>query len=173
MMKNSIRLLSFLLLIFIASESHAQNDVEIKWYSFEDAVAESRKQPRKLFIDVYTHWCGWCKRMDATTFKDPEVVNYITKNYYPVKLDAETKDTIQFAGKSFVYQAQYKANEIALSLMGGKMSYPTYIFLDEEFNMLSPVPGYLAPDAMMNVLKYFGEGIFKNVTWEEYSQKGK
>ncbi len=166
-------LLAALLVLPKNAYSQGNQNAEIKWYSFEDAVALSKKNPKKLFIDVYTHWCGWCKRMDATTFKDPAIVDYLNKNYYPIKLDAETKDTILFADKAFVFQPAYKANEIALSLLGGKMSYPSYVFLSEEFEMLTPVPGYLDVAALMNILKYFGDGIYKTVTWEEYSKTGK
>src|SRR5215510_7762864 len=75
----------------------SQSD-EIKWMSFQDAVEKNKTEPKKMFIDVYTGWCGWCKRMDATTFKDPTVVNYMNKYFRAVKLDAETKDTIHFQG---------------------------------------------------------------------------
>ena len=48
---------------------------------FEEAVAKSEKAPKKLFIDVYTDWCGWCKKMDKTTFAETEVAKYINENY--------------------------------------------------------------------------------------------
>ena len=170
-----IRFSFVLMLMFVGLGVHGQESktAEVKWYSFEDAVAKSKASPKKLFIDVYTNWCGWCKRMDATTFQDPVVVNYLNNNYYPVKLNAERKDSVIFADKIFVYQPQYKANEIALSLLGGKMSYPTYVFLDEQFNMLTPLPGYMDSATLMNVLKYFGDGVYQSVSWEEYNKVGK
>ena len=57
---------------------------------------------KKVFIDLYTNWCGWCKRMDLTTFSDPVIVNYIKNNYYTVKFDGETKDTIVFNNHQFI-----------------------------------------------------------------------
>ena len=48
------------------------------------------------------------------------------------------------------------------------MSYPTYVFLDEQFNLLAPVPGFMPPESIMPVLKYFGEDIYKTKTWQEY-----
>ena len=58
--------------------------------------------PKKVFIDLYTSWCGWCKRMDATTFKQRAIVEYMNQKYYAVKFDAETRDTINFNGHSFI-----------------------------------------------------------------------
>ena len=74
----------------------------VKWYTFEEAVALNKKEPRKIFIDVYTDWCGWCKKMDETTFSKPEIAKILNKDYYAVKFDAESLDTINFAGTRFV-----------------------------------------------------------------------
>ncbi|MEL7425057.1 MAG: DUF255 domain-containing protein, partial [Bacteroidota bacterium] len=41
---------------------------EIQWLSWDEAIARMATEPKKIFVDVYTGWCGWCKRMDATTF---------------------------------------------------------------------------------------------------------
>jgi len=144
----------------------------IQWVSFEEAVRLSEKNPKKVFIDIYTNWCGWCKKMDATTFKEAEVVKFINANFYPVKLNAETKDTIRFREKEFKYVAEYKANELAISLLSGKMGYPSYVFLDEQFALLTPpVQSYLEKADLMPILQFYGNNIFKTKTWEEYSKK--
>jgi thioredoxin-related protein len=146
-------------------------ETAIKWMSFEEAVAMSRKSPKKMFIDVYTSWCGWCKKMDASTFKEPEVVKYINDNYYAVKLDAETKDTIRFQDKEFKFIPEYKSNEIAISLLSGKMGYPSYVFLDESFTLMSgPVQGFLQKNDMMAYLTYFGAGLHNQQEFETYRE---
>lgn len=155
--------------VFIHNSCHAQvAGKKIQWMSFEEAIKQNQKEPKKIFIDVYTQWCGWCKKMDKSTFINDTVVDYMIKNYYAVKLDAETKDTIRFRDKDFVFKPEYKSNELAASLLNGKMSYPSFIFLDENFSMLSPLPGYQTPQQLMPVMKYFGENIYKNKKWEEY-----
>jgi thioredoxin-related protein len=129
---------------------------------------ENKTEPRKIFMDMYTHWCGWCKKMDASTFKDPKVVDYLNKKYYAVKFDAETKDTIKFRDHDFFFHADKRSNELAFSLMQGKMSYPTTLYLDETFALLSPVPGYITTDQIMPILTYFGDNIYKTQKWEEF-----
>ena len=76
------------LLAFIAvsfafnfSTTDAKAVTPVKWYSLEEAVALQKKKPKKIFIDMYTDWCGWCKRMDATTFTDPAVSAYLNENF--------------------------------------------------------------------------------------------
>ena len=75
-------------LAFVPKDSSSQ----VNWLSFEDAVNSSQQEQRKIFIDVYTDWCGWCKKMDATTFSDPEVVEILQNKFYHVKFNAEQRD---------------------------------------------------------------------------------
>ena len=96
----------FILLFFISNFANAQKHVgPIKWLSLQEADSLYQKNPKPIFIDVYTDWCGWCKRMDATTFQDDNIAQYLNTNFYPVKLDAETNDSIRFQGKMY-YNSQ-------------------------------------------------------------------
>ena len=50
--------------------------------SMQDLIEKSKIEPRPIFVDVYTDWCGWCKKMDRDTFQNPKVVAYMNKQYY-------------------------------------------------------------------------------------------
>ncbi|MEB8329703.1 DUF255 domain-containing protein [Flavobacteriaceae bacterium KMM 6897] len=167
----------FLLCIGIALISFSITAQEVAWISWDEAVKKSQtdKKPKKIFIDVYTDWCGWCKKMDKDTFQNPEVASYMAKNFYMVKMDGEGKDPIEFKGKTykFVPQGRNGYHEFAAALMQGKMSYPTTIFLDEQLNMLSPVPGYQKPEPFLNIAQYFGDNIYKEKDWKTYTGQSK
>lgn len=169
MIKFRLIIFSILLTGFFANSYHSCFSQDINWLSFEEAVRV--KKPKKTFIDIYTHWCGWCKRMDATTFKDSAIVNYLNTNYNAVKLNAETKDTIYYNEKRFIYTKDYKANELAISLLNGKMGYPSFVVLDEQFNLLTVFPGYIEPKELLMLLKYFAEEVYKTMPWEDYKAK--
>ena len=168
---KNIFLVAFLL---ISAGSQAQ---EVKWLSWNEAaaLAATDKNPKKVFVDVYTDWCGWCKKMDKDTFQNPEVASYMTENFYMVKLDGEGAEPIEFKGKTykFVPSGRKGYHELAAALMQGRLSYPTTIFLDEKFNMLSPVPGYQKPEPFLNIARYFGEDIYKEKDWKTYAEAGK
>ncbi len=141
------------------SEDGAQS-AEIKWMSFEEAVEASKSQSKKFFIDVYTDWCGWCKRMDKDTYTHPIIVELINEYYWPVKLDAEMKETVKVFGQEFVNEFPDKRrnpHQLAIALLNGKMSYPSVVYLDEKGNMIKAIPGYQKPDGMEPILNFFAE----------------
>lgn len=129
------------------------------------------KEPRKIVIDVYTDWCGWCKKMDKSTFSDPEVARLVNKHFYAVKLDAEGKKPITLKGQTFNYKEEYRSHELAAALLQGQMSYPTTVYLDESMNMLAPVPGYLDAKNFSTILRYFGENHHKSMNFQEYEKQ--
>lgn len=146
---------------------------EIQWMSIEDAyeLTLTEENPKKIFIDVYTDWCGWCKRMDKATFQNEEVATYMNEHYYNVKFDAEQKESVEILGNTFKFvpQGNRGYHELAAALLNGKMSYPTVVFLNRKFEMLSPVPGYQESLAFMNIAKYFGDNIYLETSWQDYS----
>jgi thioredoxin-related protein len=143
---------------------------KIEWLTWEQAVAKMEKEPRLIMVDVYTDWCGWCKRMDATTMQDQRIIQQINQNYYAVKMDGEYRKDIVFRDRTykFVAQGHRGYHELPAELMSGKMSYPTLVFLDQEYAIIQPLPGYQEATQLEQVLAYFGGGHYKTTPWESF-----
>ena len=163
----------YVLLLFTALISITATGQEVNWLSWDEAaaLAKNDKNPKKIFVDVYTDWCGWCKKMDKDTFQNASVAKYMTDNFYMVKMDGEGKDPIEFRGKTYKFVASGRRgyHELAAALLQGRLSYPTVVFMDENLNMLSPVPGYQKPEPFLNIARYFGDDIYKKQDWKTYS----
>lgn len=156
----------------VVSKPPQAND-KIKWYTLEEAVQLNKATKKKIIIDLYTDWCGWCKVMERNTFSNSKIVNYINKKFYPVKLNAETKESINFNDKRFDYisQGQKGYNEFALMITGGRLSYPSTVFIDEDSNIIQSIPGYLDAEKFYQILNYFGENRYKDTPWEVYEKQ--
>ncbi|MBO4874215.1 MAG: thioredoxin family protein [Bacteroidales bacterium] len=156
---------------------------QVKWMGIEEAMRKQDSMPKTVMIDMYTDWCGWCKKMDAETFSNPELAAYINANFYPVKFNAETTDTIMFPIKHTDEKTGEVTSELkpfinlqtgnrsphllAQMLLSGRMSYPTIVFIDFEGNV-APVPGYQTVENLEPLLIYFAERINKYSPWNEY-----
>lgn len=149
------------------------NAQKINWMTFEEAIELNKENPKKIFIDVYTDWCGWCTKMDQTTFTDSEVVKYMNENFYPVKLNAEQKEPIEYNGHTFTYVAQGNrgTHQLAASLLQGKMSYPSYVFLNNDEKLITIVPGYSQASEFITILEFIGSDSFLTMTFEDFKNK--
>lgn len=130
---------------------------DINWLTLEQADAALKKNPEKsLFIDFYTDWCGWCKKMDLSTFKDPEVVKYINENFLAVKFDAEHKEEVKFKGKTYQYvsipNSRKGVNSFAYFTLRGRMSYPSYAVMTGEGKLDRLLAGYMTKDKLFEGL---------------------
>ncbi|MCW3093723.1 MAG: hypothetical protein JWP81_4792 [Ferruginibacter sp.] len=141
---------------------------KIEWLSFARMQEAYAKNPKPIIVDVYTGWCGWCKVMDKETYGNEKVAAYINEKYYAVKFDAETQEGIEWRGKKYGYNAQYKINELALYLLNGQLSYPTTVFLVTPDAKPAPLAGYLKPKEIESPLRFFGDGFYKTKNFPEY-----
>lgn len=149
----------------------AEAQEQVKWYSIEEAVQLAQEEPRLLVIDVYTDWCGWCKRMDATTFSDPAVAKMMNSHFYPVKLDAEGKEDIVIGDRTFKFVASGRRgyHEVAAIVTKGRLSYPTISYVDEQGRVLEAAPGYKNAEQFKLHLSYYVDEAYKSKTFEEYA----
>ncbi len=144
---------------------------EIEWLTIEEAYNRTQKEPRKTIVDVYTAWCGWCKVMERETYTNPEVIDYLNKTFYMVKLDAESRKEIVIGNTKYNFDEKTGANQVATLLLQGKLSYPTTVFLDDKYNMIQPLPGYLNAKAFHQIITYLGDEYNKKEPFDQYKEK--
>ena len=150
----------------------------IKWVTIEEAQALTKKAPKPLFVDVYTSWCGPCKMLDAKTFSDPKLAEYVNTHFYPVKFNAESGDPVTFKGQK-LENPDYNAANVGgrngthhltytIANVEGRIAYPTVVYLDSALNVLAPVQGLMSPEQMEPILAYFGEGHYKKQEYQAF-----
>ena len=166
-----LKYLVFVSILFFSFNLAGQNNIH--WITWNQMVANQKIEKKKVIVDLYTDWCGWCKKMDKTTFKNPVIVNYINKNFYAVKFNAEQKEDINFDGHiyKFVGSGRRGYHELAAALSQNRLSYPTYVFLDEDIKLLQVIPGYQQADMFEYIINYFGGGFYKNVPWAKFEKE--
>ena len=172
-MKNIIGFIfSFFTIIVFTSFTPTYKD-KINWLTIEEFNAAYAKNPKPVLVDLYTTWCGWCKEMDRTTYKNDKLATYVNDKYYAIKFDAESKRTVTFNGKQYKYNASRAANELAIYLSGNRLEFPTTVFMSTTAAQPASLAGYMKPKQMETILKYFGEKADKTETYVVFSKKMK
>jgi thioredoxin-related protein len=149
----------------------------IEWITIDQLAAKQAKEPRKVMVDLYTDWCGWCKKMDSGTFADANVSKYLGEKFYAVKFNAESPGKVTFKGKTYEFEAMGNrgANGLAVELgsFNGRLGYPTIVILDESLNKLETNPGYKDAASLLSLIKYYGDDHYKTLNFQQYQQIGK
>ncbi len=150
----------------------ATETASINWMSWSEAAVANKTDKKKIFIDVYTDWCGWCKKMDKTTFQDPAVIKELNDNFYAIKLDAEMKEDIDFNGSkfSFVKQGRKGSHQLAYALLDGRMGYPAFVILDENFHRVMLTPGYQKVEQLVPQLEYTSTEAYKTQNFQDFAK---
>ena len=150
----------------------SNGDSAIQWLSWDEAVKANETVKKKFFIDFYTDWCGWCKRMDKTTFTDPAVVKYINENFHPIKFNAEQKEDIVFQGRTFKWRAGGRngVHTLSYELLNGRLGYPSYVYLTPDFERILISPGYKPAPDLIKELEFVAGDHYETTSWDDYKK---
>lgn len=159
-----------------ASPAPTDSADDIQWMTFEEAVAQVKSDKeagldgKMVFIEIYATWCPYCKRLDANTMTDPEVIEMLNTRFYPVRLDGEAERDIAFNGHTFKFvpNGERGYHELAVGLSGGQLSYPTLVFINEDLQVVQPLAGYREPGELLPILSFFGDGHYTSTPWETF-----
>tara|TARA_Y100000746_G_scaffold114412_1_gene97854 strand:+ start:299 stop:820 length:522 start_codon:yes stop_codon:yes gene_type:complete len=141
---------------------------KIQWLSLSEVQKKMKSKPKKVLIDIYTDWCGPCKRMSKYTFTNSEVIKIINKEFYAVKFNAESKEDVNFLKKLYINKGRTHDFAIQVGSTPSGLSYPTIVYFNESFKRIQVVPGYYQSQEYILVLKYFGEDHYKRISYENY-----
>lgn len=133
---------------------------EGSWKSFNDGMTEAKRSNKKILVDVYTDWCGWCKKMDAQTYKDDTVAKYLADRYVLVKLNAESEKKLSYLGK------EYTERQLAGAF--GITGYPSTLFLKADGEAITVYPGFADAENFRLILAYIAEDHYLTKKFAEY-----
>lgn len=120
------------------------------WRSWDAGLREAGTSGRPVLVDVYTGWCGWCKRMDRDVYARADVQNYLARKFVTVKLDAESNEAARYEGRAYTSRT--------LAAQFGVTGYPTTLFLSAKGVPLGNIPGYSPPEDFLLLLRFVGDG---------------
>lgn len=131
----------FLFFFSLAVTSAVAAD-KINWLSYEKGMRKANDEVKKIYINFHADWCYYCKVMEKTTFKDPDVIDYLNKNFVAISVD-----TVKDKKRARDYKVQ---------------GLPSNWFLEADGSKIGAIPGYLKPKELLQKLKFVYDEKYKS-----------
>lgn len=139
-------------------DCNAQESKSVNWLTFEQLEDSLATKPKKVFIDFYTDWCTYCKKMDKVVFTKPAVMDLLNEQYYAVRFDAETNEKVNFGGQVFqneqIGKSRRPIHQMAqlLALRNNQFAPPVLVVLDKDFRVTARYFQYLDSKKLIKAL---------------------
>jgi thioredoxin-related protein len=132
-----------------------------QWVPLDEAVKKAAGSSKYVFVEVYTDWCGYCRKLNATTLRAQPVLNELNKNFQSVRLNAESPKTVLWKGK--------KVSERQMATNWGVTGFPTMLFLNGKGEIIGSYSAYADTKLMVSLLTYISSGAReKNVSFDAF-----
>lgn len=133
--------------------------------------------------------------LSANTFGNQAIANYMNRNFYCVRFDAETHDTLRFymdvpdtirtssgaikkiekKKQQYSYTnvagGQRGTHQFAVSILEGyRIAYPSMVFLSKKIQRVDVVQGYLEPKQFEPIMKFYGSGFWETGNYQDFQR---
>ena len=131
---------------------------QLKTHTFEEAEKLSKENPKPFVVFIHTSWCSYCKMMENSTFKNPEIITLLNNNFYFISFDAESKDDIHFNNHTFKFKPKGQNTGIhelatALATINSQVVYPTVTILQPDFSIVFQKHSFLNSKELLSILQ--------------------
>lgn len=153
----------------------------VQWMEFDAALKTASASGKHIMVDVYTDWCGYCKKLDAETYSEEGVRKILADSYVSIKLkgdssrklkvsvqplDSEGKTLLRFVVTDTASSSEASLSRGALRATG----FPTIAFLAPDGRLITTRPGYINAEQFTHIINFIKDDLYEVMSFNEYLQ---
>jgi thioredoxin-related protein len=179
-------LIAGLLCLAWAGTSRAQSDAgepapTVQWMEFDAGLKAAAAAGKHIMVDVYTDWCGYCKKLDAETYAEEGVRRILADSYVSIKLKGDssrklkvTAQPLEAEGKTllqFVVTDTATASEASLSRGALRArGFPTIAFLAPDGRLITKWDGFINAERFTAMINFIKDDLYEVMSFNDYLQ---
>jgi len=140
----------------------------VNWLPLNEALKRNKEQPKGIFVTFYTKSNAASSVMLVNAYSHNKVAEYLNKNFYCVRIDAQTTDTLIWDKPYYNPQAPGKFHDLAKTMMKDKMQFPSIFYFDSGNRLILTENLYLSPEAMYLLSNYVVSESYKTKPFTEF-----
>ena len=165
---QKVSLLVLILVLLLNSSFNPAPKKKVLWQQWKEIQQLAKQEKKPILVDIYADWCVYCHKMDATTYKNDSVYEYLKTHFYRFKFNGESKDTLEWNNKKFAYNKNYKLHDFYVYVANGNLVLPTTVIITPEGQPFA-TGGYMDIADMEKMLKYFTTA-YTEKSFEEFNK---
>jgi len=164
-----LRYIYFGIVLLMASSVLGQN--KVRWTSWDVVNEKISKGDKKFIVYFYFDGCKWCRYMEDYTFTSDHLSRFINNNFYPFRINAASSDKIVISDHAYTSLriGKYDFHELATEMLAGNMSFPSIVFLDEQFKKLAVYDQYIDSPNFEMLLSFYAGDHHKRTMWRKFA----
>jgi len=145
----------------------------VNWMPLNEALKQNKENPKGIFLTFYTKNSAASSVMLVNAFSHNKVAAYLNENFYCVRIDAQTSDTLIWDKQYVNIKEPGNFHELAKTFMKGQMQFPSIFYFDKSNKLILSENLYLSPEALYLLSNYVVTESYKSKQFTDFMKSFK
>ncbi|MBN2893685.1 MAG: DUF255 domain-containing protein [Bacteroidales bacterium] len=143
--------------------------MKIHWLTIDEMKEQLLIKPKPILIDIYDNYSVSSTVMRLYTYNNAEIAKYLNEKFYCVNVNLRSEEEFELKGVTYKNSGPpFNYQQFAYAVLQGNLTFPAFVILDEELNLLERIQIFLTPEKLDPIIHFYGENIYKTQDYKSF-----